>query len=192
MVGGLLHSKPITLRASLPAALPPARADMAKVRQILLNLLSNAVKFTEQGTITVSASYATLADELDHALALGVPAGEHGQNGYSPTDGAGDQRTTQFLAVSVRDTGIGIAPEHLPLIFEEFRQVHSRRSEKQGSGLGLSICRKLIEAHGGRIWVESVVGQGSTFTFTLPCAAEAGSVFQTAEDRVEALEQLNV
>jgi two-component system sensor histidine kinase/response regulator len=192
MVGGLLHSKPIALRATLPASLPLARADAAKVRQILLNLLSNAVKFTEQGTITVSASYATLADELEHTLALGAPAGGSGQNGYSPTNGAGDTRATQFLAVSVRDTGIGIAPEHLPLIFEEFRQVHNRRSEKQGSGLGLSICRKLIEAHGGRIWVESVVGQGSTFTFTLPCAAEARPASQAAGDHVEAAERLNV
>jgi signal transduction histidine kinase len=63
----------------------------------------------------------------------------------------------------------------LPLIFEEFRQVAGRRGQKQGSGLGLSICYKLIEAHGGRIWVESTLGQGSTFTFTLPCAIERGN-----------------
>ena len=87
----------------------------------------------------------------------------------------------RFVAISVRDTGIGIAAEHLPLIFEEFRQIRSRRGEKQGSGLGLSICQKLIEAHGGQIWVESVVGQGSIFTFTLPCAVE------TQAEQAEAL-----
>jgi len=173
MVGGLLHSKPIALRSNLPESLPAARADAAKLRQILLNLLSNAVKFTEQGTITVAASYVTLADELELESAIGGATLRHppSSNGYGPAEQANATRSSaQYLAVSVRDTGIGIAPEHLPLIFEEFRQVDSRRNEKQGSGLGLSICRKLIEAHGGRIWVESVVGQGSTFTFTLPCA----------------------
>jgi two-component system sensor histidine kinase/response regulator len=170
MVGGLLHSKPIALRSNLPEPLQPVRADAAKLRQILLNLLSNAVKFTEQGTITVSASYLTLAHEVELESAVGGAAvvNQRSSNGHSPANVA--RPPAQYLAVSVRDTGIGIAPEHLPLIFEEFRQVDSRRNEKQGSGLGLSICRKLIEAHGGRIWVESVVGQGSTFTFTLPCA----------------------
>ena len=173
MVGGLLHSKPIALRANLPDPLQLARADAAKVRQILLNLLSNAVKFTERGTITVSASYITLADEVELEATVGGTTMLHQPNsdGHSRAErGNGERTPAQYVAISVRDTGIGIAPEHLPLIFEEFRQLDSRRNEKQGSGLGLSICRKLIEAHGGRIWVESVVGQGSTFTFTLPCA----------------------
>jgi two-component system sensor histidine kinase/response regulator len=95
------------------------------------------------------------------------------------------RRVTPYLAISVRDTGIGIAPEHLPLIFEEFRQVSSRRGEKQGSGLGLSICCKLIEAHGGRIWVESTLGQGSTFTFTLPCAIKQGNREQAIGNSIE-------
>jgi two-component system sensor histidine kinase/response regulator len=76
------------------------------------------------------------------------------------------------VSVSVRDTGIGIAAEHLPLIFEEFRQVHANRNGRRGSGLGLAITRKLVEAHQGRIWVESVLGEGSTFTFVLPAVDE--------------------
>jgi two-component system sensor histidine kinase/response regulator len=82
------------------------------------------------------------------------------------------RRMTPYIAISVRDSGIGIAPEDLPLIFEEFRQIPTRRAERHGSGLGLAICRKLVEAHNGRIWVESALGQGSTFTFTLPCHLE--------------------
>jgi two-component system, sensor histidine kinase and response regulator len=172
-VGGLLYQKPITFRTSLPANLPQACADVGKVRQILLNLLSNAVKFTENGTITIAVQCVIMADETMIERAVGAVALPTTNSDYATALIARDgRRVTPYLAISVRDTGIGIAPEHLPLIFEEFRQFSGRRGQKQGSGLGLSICCKLIEAHGGRIWVESTLGQGSTFTFTLPCVIE--------------------
>ena len=67
------------------------------------------------------------------------------------------------------DTGCGIAPEDQELIWEEFRQVGTDYTRKgEGTGLGLTLSRRLVELHGGRIWVESEVGRGSTFTFTLP------------------------
>ena len=69
--------------------------------------------------------------------------------------------------VSVRDTGLGIAPEEQVRLFEEFRQTASARG-REGTGLGLSLAKKFVELHGGRIWVESALGKGSTFTFTLP------------------------
>jgi signal transduction histidine kinase len=78
-----------------------------------------------------------------------------------PTDGA--------VEISVADTGIGIAPENQELIFEEFRQVGGDYAHKrEGTGLGLTLARKLVELHGGRLWVKSQVGQGSTFTFSVP------------------------
>ncbi len=78
-----------------------------------------------------------------------------------PTDGA--------VEISVADTGIGIAPENQELIFEEFRQVGGDYAHKrEGTGLGLTLARKLVELHGGRIWVKSQPGQGSTFTFSIP------------------------
>ncbi len=80
------------------------------------------------------------------------------------------------LIVSVHDTGIGIAPEHLTTIFEEFRQVEGSASRRyEGTGLGLTICRRLVELHGGRLWVESTVGVGSTFAFSLPIVASEPS-----------------
>jgi len=192
-VGGLLYQKPIALRTSLPASLPQARADAGKVRQILLNLLSNAVKFTEKGTITIAAQCVIMADEAPIERTVGEEAGPVANTGYATELGARDgRRVTPYLAVSVRDTGIGIAPEHLPLIFEEFRQVSGRRGQKQGSGLGLSICCKLIDAHGGRIWVESTLGQGSTFTFTLPCVIEPKTERGAPSAEVDQLEHLNV
>jgi two-component system, NtrC family, sensor kinase len=78
-----------------------------------------------------------------------------------PTDGA--------VEISVTDTGIGIAPENQEAIFEEFRQVSGEYAHKrEGTGLGLTLARKFVELHGGRIWVKSQLGQGSTFTFSLP------------------------
>jgi signal transduction histidine kinase len=72
------------------------------------------------------------------------------------------------VEVSVRDTGVGIAPEDQEAIFEEFRQVGTAAKKVEGTGLGLALSRKFIELHGGRIWVQSQVGAGSTFTFTIP------------------------
>jgi signal transduction histidine kinase len=74
----------------------------------------------------------------------------------------------ESVEVSVSDTGIGIAPEDQQAVFEEFRQVGTAEKKAEGTGLGLTLCRKFIELHGGRIWVKSQVGVGSTFTFTIP------------------------
>jgi signal transduction histidine kinase len=73
-----------------------------------------------------------------------------------------------FVEVSVSDTGVGIAPADQEAIFEEFRQVGTAAKKVEGTGLGLTLSRKFVELHGGRIWVESQLGTGSTFTFTLP------------------------
>jgi signal transduction histidine kinase len=70
--------------------------------------------------------------------------------------------------IAVTDTGVGIAPEDQEAVFEEFRQVGTADKKVEGTGLGLALSRKFIELHGGRIWVESEVGKGSTFRFALP------------------------
>jgi signal transduction histidine kinase len=74
----------------------------------------------------------------------------------------------ESIEVSVTDTGVGIAPEDQEAVFEEFRQVGTADKKVEGTGLGLALSRKFIELHGGTIWVESQVGEGSTFTFTVP------------------------
>jgi signal transduction histidine kinase len=72
------------------------------------------------------------------------------------------------VEVSIIDTGVGIAPEDQEAVFEEFRQVGTADKKVEGTGLGLTLCRKFIELHGGKIWVRSELGAGSTFTFTIP------------------------
>jgi signal transduction histidine kinase len=79
------------------------------------------------------------------------------------------------VRVRVEDTGVGIPPEHLPYLFERFYRADAARSRGDGgTGIGLAICRSVVEAHGGRIWAESEPGRGSVFTFELPAAVTAG------------------
>ena len=80
----------------------------------------------------------------------------------------------ESVEVSVSDTGVGIAPEDHEAVFEEFRQVGAADKKAEGTGLGLALARKFIELHGGKIWVKSQVGAGSTFTFMLPFQRPAG------------------
>ena len=117
--------------------------DVTRLRQVLVNLLANAVKFTEQGEITVRVE--RLAD--------------------------GSEPMLQF---AVRDTGIGIRADRLPELFDAFSQVDASASRRfGGTGLGLAISKRLVELMGGQMWVESVVGEGSTFFFTLQVTAAA-------------------
>jgi GAF domain-containing protein len=90
---------------------------------------------------------------------------------FTPEGGRIEVRAVRVdgsVEVSVSDTGVGIAPEDQEAVFEEFRQVGTSAAKQEGTGLGLALCRKFVELHGGRIWVTSLVGVGSTFTFRLP------------------------
>ena len=89
-----------------------------------------------------------------------TPEGGRIEVAAAPKDG--------LVEISVSDTGVGIAREDQEAVFEEFRQVGTADKKVEGTGLGLTLCRKFVELHGGRIWVKSELGMGSTFTFTLP------------------------
>ncbi len=151
---GLIKDKPVELALQLPEKLPAVRADSIRLRQVLLNLVSNAVKFTDQGQIGISAQM--------------------------KQDGS-----RREVLISVSDTGPGISLEDQKKLFEPFSQLDSSQTRKTGgSGLGLSICRHLVELHGGKIWVESTLGQGSTFHFTLPLQLKEAAQITEEKPRV--------
>ena len=138
----LLEDGPV-LRLECPDQLPLVLADIDRVEQVLVNLIGNALTYTKAGSITVSAW--TQAEEIKSRVSR--------------------------MWVAVTDTGIGIAQEDLPHVFERFwRAEKSRNQHTGGTGIGLAICKRLIELQGGQIRVESQLGVGSTFRFYLPLA----------------------
>ena len=146
-----------------PSLHDDVKADPRRVRQILHNLLSNAVKFTpSEGSITVQVARVPVS-----RAAQAIPGFPHGRRTPLPQ---GDFR--EFVELSVRDTGIGMRPQDLDLLFLPFSQVNSNESRTQeGTGLGLAMVRRLAELHGGAVAVSSEVGQGSRFTVWLPIHA---------------------
>ena len=135
----LASKKGVDLVTVVPPDLDPITADREKIAHIMGNLLGNAIDFTPRG-----------GHVWVHATRVDGPGGSE-------------------CVVEVGDTGIGIDGEHHDLVFREFAQVDSSASRQHhGTGLGLTIARKLVELHGGRIWLESEMGAGSRFFFTIP------------------------
>ena len=135
-----------------PRALPLIMCDRVRVREVLVNLLSNALKYNDKAARRVEVGF---IEAHESALRQGFA---------DSTDGH-----TVFY---VRDNGIGIAPRHFDQIFKLFKRLHGRDEFSGGTGAGLTIVRKLVERHRGQVWPESVVGEGSTFFFTLNADAE--------------------
>lgn len=139
------EAQQVALAADVPDTLPLVQADPDRIAQVLRNLLVNALRHTPAGG-SVTAT-ATLAGDA--------------------------------VEIAIADTGEGIAPEDLPHVFERFWRSDPSRARthslSNGTGLGLPIAQSLVEAHGGRIWVESVPGNGAVFRFTLPLAGRGGS-----------------
>jgi len=135
----LIKRKHLELEIDVEPSTPPIVADREKVTHVIGNLFGNAIDFTPSGGRVWLRAHARAQSDVAELL------------------------------VEVGDTGVGIAPEHHDLIFREFAQVDATPSRPHhGTGLGLTIARKLVELHGGKIWVESALGTGSRFYFTIP------------------------
>lgn len=144
----------LELNLKLADDLPVLFGDEVRIRQVIYNLLDNSIKFTDEGSVTLSASYVRVRQ--GHADAFPLPA-------------IGWLRDGEWVVIGVADTGSGIAPEDQGRIFDEFVQVNVANWRNHvGTGLGLAITRRLVEMHGGSIWVKSAPGQGSTFYVALP------------------------
>ncbi len=157
----------IRLDTRLDASLGTMACDERKLKQIAYNLLSNAVKFTpDGGAVTLAARRCSRAEV---ALEPGVPGR------LLPLPPGGDDE--EFLAITVEDSGVGIAEEHLGKLFEAFTQVDSSAARRHaGTGLGLSLVRRLAELHGGTVGVASRAGAGSRFCVWLPYREAAADI----------------
>ena len=161
----------ITLKLEAGEELGSIRADARKVKQIVYNLLSNAVKFTnEGGKVTLRVTCVPRSE-------VGRPFGTWASRIFP----LADHEFTEFLAISVTDTGIGISPGGLERLFTPFSQIDSGLSKKfEGTGLGLAMVKRLAELHGGAAAVESAVGEGSRFTVWLPMRASGDGTLASA------------
>jgi PAS domain S-box-containing protein len=172
IVKEMAAARQITLDMAGIGELATSRADARKVKQILYNLLSNAVKFTGTGgEVTLEAVVVPRA-----SVGL-LPGLEVGRSHALP-----DNEFTEFLQISVSDTGCGIAAESLERLFKPFSQVDGGLARRfEGTGLGLAMVKLLTELHGGTVAVQSTVGEGSRFISWLPirAAEEAATVEQT-------------
>jgi diguanylate cyclase (GGDEF)-like protein len=156
--------KSISIHKKIPSDLPQAYGDSDKLEQIFINLLDNAIKFTpEREGIYITA-------KLVQNEKRSVGTGEEPKRVWMEELGVGSSELdSDFMEISVTDTGIGIPADELEKIFDRFYQVEESLTKGiKGTGLGLAIAKGLIEAHGGKIWVESKVDKGTRFTFTLP------------------------
>ena len=162
--------KEISLIWDYPSDLPVIHTDGEKLKHILHNLINNAIKFTAGGQVTVSAR---VTESSRQNAESSVQQGKD-----LPTSG-------RWVEFKVADTGIGIAKEFFPVIFERFHQVDSSETRNYGGvGIGLYIVRKFTELLGGKIDVESEVGKGSTFTVTIPVANHQEAGKEEASERV--------
>jgi signal transduction histidine kinase len=147
----LAQTKALRLETSTPREEIHILGDPLRIRELFLNLIENGIKYTEEGGLI----RITLTKD-------GLPGSGFPSN---PRDG----EETRFVKIAISDTGIGIAKENQEKIFDRFFRVDKARSrEEGGSGLGLSICKWIVEAHHGEIKVESDIGKGSSFIVKLP------------------------
>lgn len=132
------------VKVSIPAPLPNLCCDRVRIAEVFRNLIANAMKYN---------------DKAEKCIEIGVCPADRLHN--SPVKLPG------VVALYVRDNGIGIREKHLESVFRIFKRLHSRDQYGGGTGAGLTIVKKIVERHGGQIWVESTLGAGSTFYFTL-------------------------
>jgi signal transduction histidine kinase len=149
----------IILTHKIAAGLPKIMCDFEKVSRIITNLVSNSIKFTPVGgRITVTCRMQT------RLLKKRIMRQRRGRDCCNTREG-----NRKFIEISVKDTGEGIAEKDFSRLFTRFGQLDASLTRRPGgTGLGLVICKELVQMHGGEIWVESKIGKGSVFTFTLP------------------------
>lgn len=158
------RAKGLSIEIKLMSAIPLVICtDQQKLRQILINLISNSIKFTNQGHITLQITAIPQNTANDETFI---------DNTSTPISIETSRRQNYWLTFEIIDTGTGIAPEEQNRIFEAFEQTQIGKMSPDGTGLGLTISKRLVEKLGGQLTLESTLGEGSIFQFTILVAAE--------------------
>jgi len=155
-------------RSSVPGDAVFIEADRDLLRKVLDQLLENAIAYSPEGS-TIEVALRTVSSSDDTQPADPPPEGGDGPAIQAVLSLPGGPDEQERVEISVHDEGLGIAAEHLERIFDPFYRVDTRLArEVNGLGIGLANCKRIVELHGGAIWVESTVGTGSTFHVRLP------------------------
>ncbi|MEO0534083.1 MAG: CHASE2 domain-containing protein [Cyanobacteria bacterium P01_A01_bin.123] len=165
-----------------PAIQPMFLGDDTRLRQILINLLSNAVKFTSTGAVTIHARINRLKP-LPRQRQLQTSTSSISQRPKPDSTPHINKGSPLYaLRIDVKDTGIGIDSEQIETLFQPYTQASQSTSRRYGgTGLGLAICRQLVKAMGGKIWADSIVGQGTTFSFAIPVLTDDTTVVKSLD-----------
>lgn len=157
MAGAIEHQHAISFTLDVEPGLPKVIMDDERIMQVCINLLSNALKFTQEGQVVMTVRRRPPSPPPKRSAKETVPV------------------PGRYVYFSVQDTGPGIAPAAQATLFERFVQADSGQltNKPKGTGLGLALCREIVEHHDGHIWMESTVGKGTTFTVALPVRGPA-------------------
>lgn len=171
----LAKEQNITINMNLDSTLDLVYVDTQRMEQVLTNLVSNAIKFTrENGTIEITTSKITADDIRNNPFFESLP----------------EKMSDEYVQIAVKDNGIGIAKENWGKVFEQFKQIENSLSRKVGgSGLGLPIAKRLMDAHKGFIWLNSELNEGSTFYLAIPLMNEEEIFMHSMEQDIQKAKQ---
>jgi light-regulated signal transduction histidine kinase (bacteriophytochrome) len=137
----------LSVEIRIPRPLPHLNCDHVQISEVFSNLITNAIKYNNNLEKWIEIGYYQTPEVIQ------------------ASDSNPSKKSYTFY---VKDNGIGIRPQHLDTVFRIFKRLHSPKQYGGGTGAGLTITKKIVERHGGRIWLESTYGKGSTFYFTIP------------------------
>lgn len=174
----LAKEQNITINMNLDTNLDLVYIDTQRMEQVLTNLVSNAIKFTpENGVIEITTSKIKAQEIRDNEFFNNI----------------NENMSEEYVKIAVKDNGIGIAKEDWTKVFEQFKQIENSLSRKVGgSGLGLPIAKRLMEAHKGFIWLESELNKGSTFYLAIPLMSEKEIFIHSLEQEIQKAKQEHI
>lgn len=176
------QEKQVNLVAEIPQKVMKLKVDVEKMRRVIVNLLSNAIRFNPAGLdLNIKAQVEESVRRRGTTSALDPNRLRRGSTSLLREQARDGENQPKALLLSISDHGPGIPPGSVERIFDKFVQLPQISRNRTGTGLGLALCKLVVEAHNGRIWVESELGKGSTFHFSIPCIVETNESGENTE-----------